>query len=304
MFQRLPSAVCLCALVMACLLAGCGRGASQGGEVDLRLARDAYDNGYLLEAETAYERYLQADPQGRHRLEAWTRLVEICAGVKGDSNKAISLLEMATLEYSARPKENWSLLFRLGELYERRGQCRKAVETWTRCLDTANGDATRIVQAQLRMAVAERALGKTERAVDLLAQAEAKAPEAAIRARVIYELAQTYALTWNWPKAEETLKRLSAVDGAPRDTEILGVFLLADVCEAQGAIPRARQLLLSIKDTYPNPDVIVDRLATLGQRNESPAIAHMQPGGAVQDLRDAGSANVKMRRVRAGASDR
>jgi len=302
--QRFPATVCLCALVLAGFLTGCGRGASQGGEVDLKLARDAYDNGYLLEAETAYERYLQADPQGGHRLEAWTRLADICSGVLGDSNKAISLLETATLEYAARPKENWPLLFRLGELYERRGQRRKAVDIWARCLDTANGDAARIAQAQLRMAVAERALGKTDRAVDLLTRAEAKAPEVAFKSKVLYELAQTYALAWNWPKTEETLNRLRAVAGAPRDIQIMGVFLLADACEARGDIPRARQLLLSIKNTYPNPEVIVDRLASLGQRNESPAIAHMQPGGVAQDLRDAGSANVKMRRVRAGASDR
>lgn len=294
----------LCALVLACLAAACGRGASQGGEVDLKLARDAYANGYFLEAETAYERYLQSDPQGRHRLEAWTRLVDICAGVKGDPDKAVSLLETATLEYASRPKDNWPLLFRLGELYERRGQRRKALDVWGRCLDTAGDDRARIVQAQLRMAVAERALGKPDLAVDHLIRAEAKAPDAESKSRVLYELAQTYSLSWNWPKTRETLQRLQGVQDAPREIEVMGAFLMADVCEAQGDIPQARKLLLSIKDAYPNPEVIIDRLSRLGQRNESPAVAHSRPGDASADLRDAGSANVKMRRVRAGDDGR
>ena len=83
-----------CALVLAvqlCLTA-CERGAGSGPALDLAIARQSYSGGYFLEAETAYERYLQSDPQGGSRLEAWTRLVDICAGVKGDPDKAVNLL--------------------------------------------------------------------------------------------------------------------------------------------------------------------------------------------------------------------
>ena len=287
-----------CALVLAVLLTACDRGASAGSAVDLDIARDAYSSGYFLEAETAYERYLQSDPQGKHRLEAWTRLVDICSGVKGDPDKAVTLLETATLEYAARPKDNWPLLFRLGELYEQQGQRKKALDAWGRCLDTAGDDAAKTVQVQVRMAIADRALGKSDLAVDLLTQSIRQAKDVEAKSRAMYELAQTYGMSWNWPKAKGILEEILAMEKAPQDTKIMSTYLLADAYEAERNLPKARELLLSLKDSYPNPEVIINRLATLGQHNESPAMAQLQPGDAApQDMENAGSANVKMRRV-------
>ncbi len=298
--RAVARALVLAAFVLAA--AACDRGAPTGPALDLALARDAYAGGYFLEAETAYERYLQADPQGKHRLEAWTRLVEISSGVKGDPDKAVTLLETATLEYNNRPEVNWPLLFRLGELYEQQGQRKKAVEAWGRCLDTANGDAAKAVQAQLRMAVADRAMGKHDLAVDLLTQAITQTRDPETKSRAMYELAQTYAVTWNWAKAKAILEEILNMEKAPQDTKVMSAFLLADAYESERNIPKARELLTSLKDTYPNPEVIVARLATLGHHNESPAMAHLQPGdGSPPDaeMDKIPSANVKRRRVSA-----
>ncbi len=263
------------------LLAACDRAVSEDSGRDLSIAREAYTGGYFLEAETAYERYLQSDPQGKHRLEAWSRLVEINTSVKGDQAKGVTLLETATLEFATRPELNWPLLYRLGELYEQTGQRKKAMDAWGRCLDTAGKDAARAVQAQMRMAVAGRALGQHDQAVELLSQAVAQAPDAELKGRAMYELAQTYGLSWNWPKSKAILTDLLAMDKAPQDLKVMGTFLLAEAYESERDIAKARELLLSIKDTYPNPEVIVARLANLGKRDESPAIAKLQPGDSM-----------------------
>jgi len=301
--MRLPSPLLrrlACALVLAALLPACDRGAPTGTALDLSIAREAYQGGYFLEAETAYERYLQSDPQGKYRLEAWTRLVEICSGVKGDPDKAVTLLETATLEYAARPKENWALLFRLGELYEQQGQRKKALDAWGRCLDTAGGDTAKAVQAQMRMAIADRAMGKADLAVDLLSQSVKQAGDPETRSRAMYELAQTYGMSWNWAKAKTILEEILTQEKAPQEVKIMSTLLLADAYEAERNLPRARELLTSLKDTYPNPEVIVSRLASLGQHNESPAVAQLQPGDAPPpDADSAPSANVKRRRVSA-----
>lgn len=288
------------ALVLAALLAACDRGAPTGSALDLRIARDAYSGGYFLEAETAYERYLQSDPQGKHRLEAWTRLVEICAGVKGDPDKAVTLLETATLEFNSRPKDNWPLLFRLGELYEQRGQRKKALDAWGRCFDTSGGDSARAVQAQMRMAIADRALGKADLAVDLLTQSIKQAGDPETKSRAMYELAQTYGMSWNWPKAKAILEEILAQEKASQEIKIMSTYLLADAYEAEHNLAKAKELLTSLKDTYPNPEVIMARLATLGQRNESPAMAHLQPGdGPPPEAENAPSASGKRRRAQA-----
>lgn len=292
-----------CALVLAAqfTLAACDRGGPSGPALDLSIAREAYSSGYFLEAETAYERYLQTDPQGKHRLEAWTRLVEICSGVKGDPDKAVSLLETATLEYGARPRENWTFLFRLGELYEQRGQRQKAIDTWGRCLDTAGDDTEKVVQAQMRMAIADRAMGKTDIAVDLLTTSVQQAESVEVKCRAMYELAQTYSMSWNWAKAKTILVELLGTEKAPEDVKIMSTYLLADVYEAERNLPKARELLLSLRDTYPNPEVIATRLASLGKHNEGPAVAQPQPGDATLEgvMKNAGSSKVPRRRVSA-----
>ena len=292
-----------CALVLACLfLAACDRGAPSGPALDLKLAREAYAGGYFLEAETAYERYLQADPQGKNRLEAWNRLVEINAAIKGDPDKAVTLLETATLEYNSRPDVNWPLLFRLGELYEQQGQRKKAVDAWGHCLDTAGGDTAKAVEAQMRMAVADRAMGKHDLAVDLLTQCIAQARDIETKSRAMYELAQTYSLSWNWAKTKSILEEILALEKAPQDVKVMSAYLLADAYEAERNLPKAREILTSLKDTYPNPEVIVARLATLGQANTGPATAQLQPGDTMppEAAEDAGlNANVPRRRVSA-----
>lgn len=293
---------CACALVLAAQLSltACDRGAATGPALDLSIAREAYSGGYFLEAETAYERYLQSDPQGKYRLEAWTRLVDISAGVKGDPDKAVTLLETATLEFGARPKENWPLLFRLGELYEQQGQRKKALDAWGRCLDTAGGDTAKAVQAQMRMAIADRALGKADLAVDLLTQSIQQAPDMETKSRAMYELAQTHGMSWNWPKAKTILEEILAMEKAPQEVKVMSTYLLADAYEAERNLPKARELLVSLKETYPNPEVIIARLATLGQHNESPGMAKLQPGDSPPgDMEHAGSADVKRRRVSA-----
>jgi tetratricopeptide (TPR) repeat protein len=296
--RHLPLALA-CALVLS--LAACDRGAPSGPALDLSIARDAYGGGYFLEAETAYERYLQSDPQGKHRLEAWTRLVEISSGVKGDLGKAVTLLETVTLEYNSRPEVNWPLLFRLGELYELQGQRRKALDTWARCLDTSGGDVGKAVQAQMRMAVANRALGKHELAVDLLTQSVAQAKDVETKSRAMYELAQTLSLTWQWAKTSAILDEILALEKAPQDVKIMSAYLLADAYEAQRNIPKAREILLSLKDSYPNPEVIIARLASLGQQHPGPATPQLQPGDAMPpEVDDAKAPKGRKLRARTG----
>ena len=275
-----PYGVLVGALVLALAIfaAACDRGAPEGPAKDLAIARDAYAAGYFLEAETAYERYLQSDPQGKYRQEAWTRLVDINTAVKGDPAKAITLLETATLEYNSRPDANWPLLFRLGELYEQQGQRKKAMDAWGRCLDTAGSDAAKSVQAHMRMAVAGRAMGQRDMAIDLLTQAINQAKDPDLKARAQYELAQTYGLAWDWPKARAILDEILATEKAPADTKIMSTYLLAEAYEAEKNLPKARELLLSLKDTYPNPEVIVSRLANLGKADSGAATAKLQPG--------------------------
>jgi len=156
-------------------------------------------------------------------------------------------------------------------------------------------------QAQMRMAIADRALGRTDIAVDLLTTSIRQAEEVEVRCRAMYELAQTYSMSWNSAKAKTILVELLNTEKAPEDVKIMSTYLLADVYEAEHNLPKARELLLSLRDSYPNPEVIATRLASLGKHNEGPAVAQPQPGDATLEgvMKNAGSSKVPRRRVSA-----
>lgn len=240
-----------------------GPGSSE--KADLEVVREAYMNGFYIEAKDGYERYLQLYPKGDHRLEAWERLLEIALNVKGDLDRSIVLLEAMILEYGEKSDAAWQLMFQLAELYEQRGDRSKALDTWEKCLDLSKSNDQRKVETMLRMAGVHRVLRNYDRALTLLQQCENIAPDGATRARCQYEEAQTYSFMQSWGQAKEVLEVIMADGVAEEDIQALAVFLLADVYEQELDYARARELFESIKDIYPNPKVIQIRLENMGK---------------------------------------
>lgn len=254
----------MAALILTGLVAGCSGGYSDEAG-DLREVREAYMNGFYIEAKEGYESYLQRYPKGSHRLEAWERLLEISLNVKGDLDRSIVLLEAMILEYGERSEAAWKLMFQLGELYEQRGDRTKALDTWEKCLGLGRDDPGRRVETLLRMAAVHRVLRNYDRALALLQECERTAPDGATRARCQYEEAQTYSFMQSWGQAKEVLEVMMADGVADEETHALAVFLLADVYEQEMDYDRARKLFQSIRDTYPNPKAIQVRLENMGR---------------------------------------
>ncbi|MEF2146537.1 MAG: tetratricopeptide repeat protein [Desulfovibrionaceae bacterium] len=264
--RRLQQASHVAALMLALsiCLTGCF-GTGSGEKADIRVARDAFNNGFYIEAKNGYERYLQVYPKGDYRLEAWERLLEIALNVKGDLDRAVVLLEAMILEFGESMDVAWQRMFQMGELYEQRGNRNKALETWEKCLDYAGDDEARLVETQIRMAAVHRVLRNYDQALTLLQQSERMAPDGPTRARIQYEEAQTYSFMQSWGQAKEVLEVIMADGVADEEIHSLAVFLLADVYEQELDYGRARELFESIQDTYPNPKVIQVRLKNMGK---------------------------------------
>lgn len=253
------------AAVLCTLLAACSPPGSEES-TDLKHVREAYMNGFYIEAREGYERYLQRYPHGEHRLEAWERLLEIALNVKGDLDRSIVLLEAMLLEYGDKSQTAWTMMFQLAELYDQRGDRTKALDTWQKCLDLSGDDVRRRVETMLRMAAEHRVLRRYEKSLNLLQKCEELAPDGPTRARCQYEEAQTYSFMQSWGQAKEVLEIIMADGVADKETQALATFLLADVYEQEGDFDRARELFESIKDSYPNPKVIQIRLRNMGKR--------------------------------------
>ena len=243
-------------------LLGCSRSGSPGME-DIERARESYSKGFYLEAEKDYERYLQVEPQGEYRKEAWERLSEIAVTIKGDLDRAVVLLEAMYLELGSDPADGWRIMFQLGEVYAQLGNRTKAIESFEKCLVHASSDPDRTCRTQLRMARLYRAMGNYDLVAVTLTNCADTAVDNEARAKCLYELAQSYSFISNWSQSKRALETLLTLDGVEQETRSLSIFLLADIYENERNYTKTKELLESILTTYPNPKVVETRLASL-----------------------------------------
>ena len=256
--------VWVCLLLLA-LLTGCGRSEPPAG-ADVEGAREAFSRGFYLEAETGYERYLQKEPKGRLRREAWNRLLEISLNVKGDVDRSVMLLEAMYLEFGSDPVSSADMLVLMGDLYEQQGNRAKAVESWEKSLTGLENEPEKAVPVLIRLARAKRGQRDFDGAQEALERCANLARDPDLKARCLYEAAQNFTFTQSFGRARSTLEELLALPGISDESRALATFLLVDVCEHEGRIADARKLLESIRKIYPNPLVIQARLDSLGKR--------------------------------------
>lgn len=249
-------------VVVMGMTAACKSGTSPGHE-DIENARDAYSKGLYLEAEKGYERYLQVEPQGTFRKEAWDRLSEIAISVKGDFDRAVVLLEAMYLELGTDPDVAWSIMFQMGDVYAQLGNYSKAIESYEKCLVHAVNSPENTFKTQLRMARLYRSMGDYEMVAATLVNCADSTNDNEAKAECMYELAQSYSFITNWNQSRRVLESLLELDGVSEERRALAIFLLADIYENERDYAKTKELLESILTTYPNPKVIESRLSNL-----------------------------------------
>jgi tetratricopeptide (TPR) repeat protein len=265
--RRILVLILLAAAVLA--VAACSSSSTPGQE-DIEQARDSYSKGFYLEAEKNYERYLQVEPQGEFRKEAWDRLAEIAVSIKGDYDRAVVLLEAMYLELGGDADTAWKIMFQLGEVYSELGNTGKAIEAFEKCLDHAMGNPEHTYRTQLRMARLYRSMGSYDLVAATLENCADSAADDEAKAKCLYELSQSYSFISSWSQAEKALNAVLALKNISDETRSLAIFLQADIAENDRDYAKARELLESILKTYPNPKVVETRLANLPEVTPEP----------------------------------
>ncbi len=270
-------------LILVLLLWGCP--AEESGTDDLVSARKAYTIGHFSEAERIYQHYLQDKPEGKHRHEAWNRIIEISLSIYGDYEKAASLLDSMYFEYGDDPEQGWLLLNRLADVYESMRNWDDAVKVWRRALDSPGLTEERMGLAYQRIAKIYSYQRDYAMAQEALAACEKQATDPDIKAVCLYQSAQTLEFMLQSTQAQlpggadkneqssdiiaiqenikSILARINDLDGVDEERRAMATFLLADILEAQGKRKDALQLFQSIQETYPNPKVIESRIEYL-----------------------------------------
>ncbi|HAS88134.1 MAG TPA: hypothetical protein DCS48_02340 [Desulfovibrio sp.] len=244
---------------------GCDKPDDNRSEV-IDKARSNFISGFYSDSEKGFERYLQDNPQGEYRLEAWNYLVKIAAEVRHDSDRGAAILEAMYLEFGHKPEEASTLKRQLAEMYIRTGQYKAAVEALEKSLEYAGQSQERLDESRTMLAESFRKLRNYDLAIYTYNDIAKSTDNNVIKARALFEMAHTLTLIQAWERAESELEKLLKMDGVPEDIHAEAAFMLADIYEDRHEYKRAAELLEQIADTYPNPYAVRYKLDYLEKR--------------------------------------
>lgn len=257
-------AVCLALFFILPGLAGCDDPEPPG--VDLDMARQAYSRGHFSEAEKIYEQYLQDEPEGADRWEAWNRLLDVSMNVRIDPERAEALLDAMFLEFSEDSERAWSLLQKQAELHESLQEWEKAIESWQRALSSGDLSPEHRADVYLRLAKIHQQGREYDLAQEALTACLREDVDPEMLASCKFELAQTLGYMKRWNRTKTLLQEIMDDPEVGEERKALATFMLADIYETDGDKKKAKALLESILTTYPNPKVVETRLENLKKR--------------------------------------
>ena len=229
-------------------------------------ARQAFARKEFLDAERQYELYLQQNPEGTQRWEAWERLVDIALSIRQDERLATDILEAMALEYNEDPKRGRASLERLGQVYESGHRWDQALGVWKRLLAFPGASRAEQGHAHLKSAKIYQLRGQNDLAVASLRSCLDMRTTPEVNAACLYELAQVFMMNEQGQQAKIYLTELGKMPDAPLEIKVLGAFALGDFEEEQGNFQKALDIFQSIKTIYPNPDAVEERIKGLRQK--------------------------------------
>lgn len=252
-------------IIFSALLAACEQEPAKLAD-GLYEARQAFARKEFLDAERQYERYLQQNPEGAQRWEAWERLVDIALSIREDQRLATDILEAMALEYNEDPKRGREALERLGQVYESGHRWDQALDAWKRLLAFPGVSKDEQGRLQLKLAKIYQLRGQNDLAATSLRSCLDMKTAPEVNASCLYELAQVFMLNEQGEQAKIYLMELGKISNAPLEIKVLGAFALADFEEEQGNFQKSLDIFESIKNIYPNPDAVEARIKGLHQK--------------------------------------
>ena len=261
------TSILLCLILALCagLLTAC-EGEPQKPADELYEARQSFSRKEFLDAERQYERYLQQNPEGPQRWEAWERLVDIALSIREDQRLATDILEAMALEYSEDQERGKESLERLGQVYESGHRWDQALSAWRRLLVFPGVSQAEQGGLHLKLAKIYQLRGQNDLAAASLRSCLDMKTGPEVNASCLYELAQVFMMNEQGEQAKIYLTELGKMPEAPLEIKVLGAFALADFEEEQGNFQKSLDIFESIKDIYPNPDAVEARIKGLRQK--------------------------------------
>ncbi|MDY7000346.1 MAG: tetratricopeptide repeat protein, partial [Thermodesulfobacteriota bacterium] len=202
-------------ILMVLFLGACSSFSQDNGS--LEKANREYAKGNYFQARRLYEQYLEFETQGKKRWEAWSKLLGIALNIQHDQRKGTLLLEAMCLEYMGRPERYRSLLPQLAGLYTDLREWEKAAEAWQKALALEGPDSEKAGEIYWNLGKVYQFQGQYSMAQEAMAGCMERALDPGLRAKCMYEMAQTFSLLKNQVQARIWLEKIQELEDADQE---------------------------------------------------------------------------------------
>lgn len=257
--------------VLCCmLLLGACRAPLEDGD-DLQAARTAIAERQWSRAERLLGRYLRDERNPDLRWQAWNALLTVLeAG--GDPRTNLDYLDAMLEEFADDDARSREILLRIGRLNERLRRYDRAADTWIAYLNVAGLPPEESLYGYRRLGAMLFHLRRFEAAEEALQQCLALPLPDEAKSMCTYDLADQYLARGSWNEAADLARQI--VDDEPQgELRALAGFVLGDALEQLGRNDEALKQFEAIRDLYPNPGVIDNRIVYLKKTGKSDAFS-------------------------------
>ena len=248
---------CLCCVA---LLLGACRAPLDDGD-DLQAAREAIAERQWSRAERLLGRYLREAREPEERWQAWLAMLTVL-NVGGDMRTNLDYLDAMLEEFADDDAKSREILRRIGTLNERLRRYDRAADTWIAYLNVPGLTPDESLFGYRRLGAVLFHLRRFEAAEEALQQCLALPLADEAKSMCTYDLADQYLARGSWNEAADLARQI--VDDEPQgELRALAGFVLGDALEQLGKTDEALTQFEAIRDIYPNPGVIDNRIAYL-----------------------------------------
>lgn len=250
--------ILMCAMTLSCRIE------ELGGD-DLEAANRAYIERNLTLTERLLERYLREEKDPDKRWEAWSLLLQTVNANNQEARVSLEFLDAMLDEYENDQARLPSILADMGKFNELLHHYNRAADAWSAYVELAEISDAERVEAYRKLAAMQFVQRHFEAGEETLQQCLALPLADHDKISCMLDLADANMTRERWEEVDNLCQQI--FDSEP-DASIYGMagYLRGDALEQMGHEKEAIAQFEAVREAYPNPAVIENRIAHL-QKN-------------------------------------